>query len=91
MTYDEWLEKYKPVQNHIDDNASMDGKMFETYGNEELFVRAQKESRIWTIVTGDDGDDYLVDGFHFVNRMGYMIASVSREAGASVEINLDED
>ena len=30
MTYDEFLEKHKPIQNHIDKNAGFDGMMFET-------------------------------------------------------------
>lgn len=91
MTYDKWLDHYKPIKNHIDENASMDGHMFETFGSEELFVRGTKESLIWTIVSGDDGNDYLVDGFHFINRLGYLIASRSRKPGESIEINLDED
>ncbi len=41
MSFDEWVEEFKPVQNHIDDNASMDGLMFETCGKELEFVRAQ--------------------------------------------------
>lgn len=91
MTYDEWLDHYKPIKNHIDTNASMNGHMFETFGDEELFVRSQKESLIWTIVDGDDGGSYLVDGFHYVNRQGYMIATYSHAGKPGVEINLDED
>ena len=38
--YFEWEEKYKPIQNHIDTNASYSGAMFETFGEEVEYVRA---------------------------------------------------
>jgi hypothetical protein len=90
MTYDEWLDHYKPIKNHIETNASMDGFMFETFDAELDYVRSRRESLVWTIVDGDDGNQYLVDGFHYVNRQGYMIASRLRGSGVSLEINLDE-
>lgn len=37
--FDEFLEKHKPIQNLIDENAGFDGMMFETYGKELDFVR----------------------------------------------------
>ncbi len=91
MSFTEWLEKYKPVKNHIDTNASFDGHMFETFGDEVDFVRAQKESRIWTWV--DDGEhSSITNGFSFVNRMGYFIASISYdEAEPFTDIDLNDD
>lgn len=30
--------------------------------------------RVWTMVTGDDGNSWiLVPGYHYVNRLGYVI------------------
>lgn len=32
------------------------------------------EDCIWTVVDGDDGDLYLLHGFHYVNRVGYIVS-----------------
>lgn len=34
LEWEEFVKKYKPKVNHFDDNASLDGYMFETYGAE---------------------------------------------------------
>ena len=75
--------------NHINDNASFDGNMFETYGEEiEYVLEMAKQNRVITIIEGeddnsdDDSDDeeyspnmYYVSGYHLVNRIGYLISS----------------
>jgi len=76
MTEDEFLEHYKPIKNHLDDNASWDGCMFETYGKELEFVKAYDGKHVWTLLEGDEGT-YISSGFHFVNRMGYLITEVA--------------
>jgi hypothetical protein len=72
MSFDDWVEEFKPVQNHIDDNASFDGLMFETYGVELAFVRAQDINRIWTFIE-QDGVFCVSEGMHIVKRLGYAI------------------
>ena len=75
ISFDEWGEEFKPVQNHIDDNASIDGLMFETYGKELEFVRAQDINRIWTFIESD-GVFCVSEGMHIVNRLGYAITEI---------------
>ena len=75
LTFDRWLDKYKPVKNHIDTNAACDGLMFETYGPEVEHVKKQPANLVWTLVDCD-GRLYLCSGWHFVNRINYFIASV---------------
>ena len=80
-TDEHWLEKYTPIANHIDTNASFDlgmgyGSMFETYGEEEAFVRKTAQEtpkKVWTILECD-GEMYLANGMHFVNRFGFIIS-----------------
>lgn len=69
----DFYEQFKPVKNHIDTNASWDGCMFETYGEELEFVKAQPEKKIWTVMDSDNGEMMVGSGFHFVNRLGYLI------------------
>jgi len=63
ITDDEFYEKYRPVSNHLDDNSSFDGKLFETYGEEinYCFELSKKQNRVWTIIECDD-EDYDGDG-----------------------------
>lgn len=91
MNYDEWCEHYKPIKNHIDPNAGFGGEMFETYGAEVEFVKEQDPSKIWTVLTGDDGGLYLCSGWHYVNRLGYFVTEVPLESDKdSLEITVDD-
>lgn len=38
------------------------------------------ESRVWTVVTGDNGRDmYVIPGLHYVNRLGYILCANHRD------------
>lgn len=69
---DRWEKTYRPIKNHINPNASWNGLMFETYGEDLDFVIAQSDENTWTWVDGDDGT-YIVSGFSLVNRIGYFV------------------
>jgi len=85
LTEEQFDGYFTLVDNHIDTNASFDGKMFETYGSElELVREMAKQNRVITIIESDEGSDvdeegftspnmYYVSGMHFVNRIGYLI------------------
>jgi hypothetical protein len=88
MDFDEWCDVYKPIQNHIDTNASFNGAMFETYGDEVAFVKEQDGSYIWTYGDGDDGGSYVWDGWSFVNRIGYFITEVPCPADTTIQIKV---
>jgi hypothetical protein len=79
-------EKFTLVDNHLDKNASFDGKMFETYGEQLTFVNEMsKQNKVITIIEagGDEVDDegyvipnmYYTSGLHYVNRIGYLITT----------------
>lgn len=80
ITEDEFDATYSLIPNHLNPNASWGsgdgtGCLFETYGEELAFVRSQNPSNIWTLLDGDDGNLYLASGYHFVNRIGYLIST----------------
>lgn len=78
MTYDEWKEKYKPVTNHLNNDDQI---FFETFGDDLAHVvNVAKEDprKIWTIVDGDDST-YIINGYHLVNRINYIITEVPFE------------
>jgi len=65
------------AHNHIFPNASFDGLMFETYGPEVEHVREvakQHPNRVMTLLDGSRSM-MLSHGYHFVNRIGYMVAT----------------
>jgi hypothetical protein len=73
MTYDEFLEKYKPVNNHIRLDSPFDNKMFETYDGELSFVKSNiKNGTVWTIVENND-DMWVIPGMFYINRIGYFV------------------
>lgn len=68
-------DKFKPVLNHIAKNRSWDGHMFETFGEELEWVKAQPADRIWTWLDCDGGS-VVNSGYSFVNRIGYFVTEM---------------
>jgi len=92
IDYDALLDSYRPVINHIDNNASYDGFMFETYGAElahVIEVHAKAPNTVWTLLDGDDGLD-ITSGLSYVNRMGFFICEVPVEDGKYITV-VDDD
>lgn len=79
MTYDEWVEKHKPIKNHIDPNYAHDGTMFETFGSELDFIHKSKKSNVWTLVSDDDDNWIIITNYHYVNRLGYFVTELPWE------------
>jgi hypothetical protein len=93
LTEDAFDEQYPLLTNHLNPNASWGygesgGCLFETYGEEIRFVREQHSRTIWTIIDGDDGDLYVVSGYHFVNRVGYLISENPVPEDVFIEVRI---
>jgi len=84
MTIDNFYEKYNPEFNQVllptlkdglspEDMCSFGGCMYETFGKEVEYVKRKLNKNIWTIVDNEDGELIIIAGFHFVNRLGYLI------------------
>ncbi len=95
LTEDEWFETFKPIPNHIDDNASFsdgeNGYMFETYGTELDFVRSQEPNKIWTYIDGDVSGTYIVQGMGIVNRIGYFVTTVPFDGSKDYQIQISSE
>lgn len=72
MTYDYWVDNFKPIKNKISKYPDDSLIHFETYGEEVEFVQKADNKYIWTEVDGDSGT-YIIAGYHFVNRISYYI------------------
>ena len=82
LKWDEWVEKYKPIKNHItkypDPQSGFES--FETYGAEQEYVYSLDEKLVWTEVQGDMSM-LLLAGRHFVNRLCYYVCEEPWETG----------
>ena len=92
LTEEQFEELFTLIENHIEDNASWNGCMFETFGEEGKFVidNVQKFNNVWTIIDGDEDDNlYVVSGFHLVNRIGYLISREQYSEGQFIEVKIE--
>lgn len=93
MSFEDFLEQFKPITNHLDDNANADGLAFETGGDEMAAVRAAYEKNprtVWTCVEGE-GTMWITEGLHHVNRMFYFITKKPALDGRVYEIPYGHD
>jgi hypothetical protein len=95
LTEEEWFEEFKPIPNHIDEDASFNdgdqGYMFETYGKELEFVQSQEPNRIWTYCDGDDNGTYIFQGMRIVNRIGYFVTTVPFNVNEDYQIEISSE
>ena len=93
LTEDQFHEQFTLVENHLDDNASWDGCMFETFGEEIAHIRelANTTKRVWTIVEGDDDTLFYCNGMRLVNRIGFLVTEEEWEGETDVEIEFEMD
>lgn len=90
-SYEKWIRDYKPVQNTVSNREEFDGFLFETYGEDLAFVseKAQAEpAKVWTILDSD-GKLTLTNGFHIVNRYGYMVTEIPFTGTEPIEVKAD--
>lgn len=89
ITDSEFVSEFKPIQNHIFNDANYGGCLFGTTGAEFEYVQsimAEQPLRIWTL-----HDDWSISsGIHSVNRAGYLVTQIPAEENVNYEI-FDED
>jgi hypothetical protein len=93
LTEDQFDDRFPLVPNHINSSASWaigegGGCLFETFGEEFAFIKRQDPLKVWTLVDGDDGDMYLINGLHFVNRVGYLLSTIPVPVEITIQVHL---
>ena len=98
LSVEEWEHHFKPLVNHLDENASFNdgngGLMFETYGEEYDYVAAighKEPDRIWTYIDDEEGNTCIVNGWAFVNRIGYFITEKPYSDMLNIFVQLDKE
>ena len=94
MSVDNWMDKYLPIINKRNDGygISVNEKfyLYETYGKDlEEIIETNKErpQHIWTLITDDEGDELIVEGYHYINRVGYFVTEQPCQPDATYLIN----
>ena len=85
MDYNEWREKYKPIESEED----IGDYLLETFGESYEKVKAANPNCVWTLLDScgsDDGNSYIVSGCHYVNRIAYIITEVPVPEGEFIEV-----
>jgi hypothetical protein len=90
MTFEEADEQFRFILNSYDIDASFDGLMYETYGDEVEFIKSQPQNRIWMYGDGDDGGTYIWSGWGFVNRIGYFLSEKPVPDNTIIQIMVGE-
>jgi len=93
MTEDEFDARYPLKTNHLNPSAGWAlgegcGCLFETHGEEFAFVKRQDPRTVWTLLDSDDGDMFVVNGLHLVNRVGYLLSTIPVPDNVTVEVYL---
>lgn len=71
---DTFYEYFKPILHAGTMRDIWGGHGLETYGEDLEIVRRQGPGFLWTVVDGDSGDQWITTGFHYVNRVCYLIS-----------------
>lgn len=93
LTQDEFDARYPLRPNHLNPSAGWalsdaGACLFDTRGEEFAFVMRQNPRTVWTLLDGDDGDMYVVNGLHFVNRVGYLLSTIPVTDNVTVQVHL---
>lgn len=76
MSDDVFFEKYTCVENPFTKGGSFDNCLFETYGEDHQFILLEARinpASVWTVIDNNEGWYGIIAGYHFVNRLGYLI------------------
>lgn len=86
---DVFYEYFRPFRHPSSHFNIWGGYGLETFGEDLKIVKNYSENFVWTVVDGCEGPDQLiVPGFHFVNRICYLLTEVAHDE-AFVEFRIE--
>lgn len=88
LTWEEFEEQYKPLLNPFSKDDS--NYFLETYGEELQYVGEQDPHYVWTFTDVEMGTA-IYNGYHYVNRISYVITDVPWTEGVEYEVDLQRN
>jgi hypothetical protein len=92
LTWEQFEKKYKPKKNKVTKRQEFNGWLYETYGDDLMQIQAYVDKYpfyVWTILDCD-GCTTIANGYHHVNRMGYIITRKPFDEADSITV-IDRD
>ena len=79
MTYEEWVETYKPIKNPRREGDE-DNIEFYTHDDHVIVSHHTERNAVWTWIDDNNGEpDFIISGCWHVNRLAYYITEVPYE------------
>ena len=97
ITIAEWLEKFKPIANHLDENASWQdetgiGIMYETYGEELAFVKSMTQhDKVWVMYDTANGGVEISNGIYLGQPIGYFVTQEPYNQSTHISVTVIPD
>lgn len=86
MEYEDWIDKYKPLEDEWCRPKDMDPNCQDTISFDE-FKKLVTERKVWTLVSTDDGNDTAVlSGYRRVNRLEHYICEIAYKPNEDIEV-----
>ena len=81
---DVFYAHFKPYRHPEAQHDVWGGSGLETYGEDFELVRRLDHDYVWTVVDGDNDDQWITPGIRYVNRVCYLVTAVAH-AGFEVD------
>lgn len=79
MSFDKWWDKYKPINKDKDNDEE---QIFETYGEDLERILKTPNIYLWTLIDGDYDTQWILPGYHVVNRIGFYVTEKPWKTGS---------
>ncbi|MGD1084468.1 MAG: hypothetical protein ABSA47_06910 [Verrucomicrobiota bacterium] len=76
--FDDFRQHYTLLKNRFDSSSALDGCLFGWVGQEWEAVRNGPPKNLWTLIECE-GLWWISPGFHYVNRLGYLLTTEPRK------------
>lgn len=87
IDYDTFFQEYEPVFNN--EFEAYDGFLFDPTDVDFRTALKTNIKKIWTLIDGEDETQWIIPGYHVVNRVGYFITENAWE-NEDVEVDLND-
>ena len=81
---DAFYAYFKPYRHPEAQHSIWGGYGLENYGKDFEVVRRLSPDFVWTVVDGENDEQWITPGIHYVNRICYLVSEVPH-AGLDVE------
>lgn len=82
--FDIWFDTFKPETIESLETDDVSPRMYETYGEEyemvQKHIKEKGNEYCWTVVDAN-GKLYLIPGWHYINRLGYLLSTIPFKEG----------